>query len=159
MSNELVLYDKMRLAIKQCAAVDEAAGIRDTAIRIQAYAKIRDDFESQQRFAEIRLRACQRIGEISRDLEKAQYNKGHGTVVPSDGKYKAEVLAEAGISTSTAQRYEELAGPMIDLIDPKEATGDELLALADSMEAYGNNCIERARYIRELGKLRKKRGL
>jgi hypothetical protein len=74
--------------------------------------------------------ACQRIGEISRDLEKAQYNKGHGTVVPSDGKYKAEkigghgkfkvptdgklkseVLAEAGISTSTAQRYEELAGP------------------------------------------------
>ena len=50
-------------------------------------------------------------------------------------------------------------GAMIDLIDPDEATGDELLALADSMESYGNNCIERARYIRELGKLRKKRGL
>jgi hypothetical protein len=58
----------------------------------------------------IRLRACQRIGEISRDLEKAQYNKGHGTVVPSDGKYKAEVLSEAGFSTSTANRYEEPAG-------------------------------------------------
>lgn len=111
MAEKLVLYDHMRAAIKQCAAIDEAAGIRDTAARVQAYAKIRDDFESQQRFAEIRLRACQKIGEISRDLEKAKYDKGHGTVVPTDGKYKTEVLAEAGISTSTANRYEELAGP------------------------------------------------
>jgi hypothetical protein len=71
---------------------------------------VRNDFESQQRFAEIRLRACQRIGEISRDLEKLQ---GAPTeLLPNDGKKsKAETLAEAGISTSTANRYEELAGP------------------------------------------------
>ena len=50
-------------------------------------------------------------------------------------------------------------GAMIDLIDPEEASGDELLALADSLEQYGENCIENARYIRELGKLRKHRGL
>ena len=30
--------------------------------------------------------------------------------LPSDGKLKTEVLAEAGISTSTANRYEELTG-------------------------------------------------
>jgi hypothetical protein len=91
------------------AAIDEAAGIRDTAARVQAYAKIRDDFESQQRFAEIRLRACQRIGEISRDLEKGEKIGGAGKFkVPSDGKFKSETLAEAGISTSTAQRSSRL---------------------------------------------------
>lgn len=50
-------------------------------------------------------------------------------------------------------------GAMIDLLDPKETSGEELLALADSMENYGKNCIERARYIRELGRMRKNRGL
>ena len=37
-----------------------------------AYARIRDDIESQRKFAEIKLRVCVKIGEISRDLEKAQ---------------------------------------------------------------------------------------
>jgi len=50
-------------------------------------------------------------------------------------------------------------GAMIDLIDPSEASGNELLSLADSLEHYGENCIEKARYIRELGTLRKQRGL
>jgi hypothetical protein len=31
--------------------------------------------------------------------------------LPSDGESKEQTLAEAGISTSTAQRYETLAGP------------------------------------------------
>jgi hypothetical protein len=38
---------------------------------------------------------------LSAELEKAEYNKGQGTVVPNDGKYKSEKLAEAGISTSS----------------------------------------------------------
>ena len=70
-----------------------------------------DDAESQTRFAEIRLRACIRIGEISRDLEKAGHGgAGGGTKIPSTGISKEQQLAQAGISTSTAHRYEELAG-------------------------------------------------
>jgi hypothetical protein len=111
MTQALVLYDQMRTAIAECAAIDEAAGIRDISARLLAYAKIRDDYESRQRFAEIRLRACQRIGELSRDLEKALPNKGHGADLPADGKTKETQLAEVGISTSAANRYEELAGP------------------------------------------------
>lgn len=112
MNSELTLYDNMRVAIRQCAAVDEAAGIRDTATRLQAYAKIRDDSESQRRFGEIRLRACQRIGEISRDMEKGA-GRPSKEILPTDGKNysKADQLADVGISTSTAQRYEELTGP------------------------------------------------
>jgi hypothetical protein len=59
---------------------------------------------------EIYLRACIRIGELSRELEKAPPAKGHGAGIPAGGKTKAEALADAGISTSAAQRYEELAG-------------------------------------------------
>jgi hypothetical protein len=40
-------------------------------------------------------------------LEKDNPNKR----LPIDGKSKAQALKEVGISTSTAQRYEELAGP------------------------------------------------
>jgi hypothetical protein len=57
----------------------------------------------------IRRRACIRIGELSRDLETAQGARNE--LLPSDGKKsKSETLADAGISTSTASRYEELAG-------------------------------------------------
>jgi hypothetical protein len=53
-----------------------------------------------------------RIGEIGRDLEKGhKVGRGNGQIqLPSDGKLKAEQLAEAGISTSTAHLYEELTG-------------------------------------------------
>jgi hypothetical protein len=60
---------------------------------------------------EIRLRAVRRIGELSRELEKAEFVPRKGACVPNDGKTKEQTLAAAGISTSSAQRYEELAGP------------------------------------------------
>src|ERR1700732_1039990 len=111
MVKELVLYDQMRTAIAMCAQVDEAAAIKNKAAQLEAYARVRDDTESQRRFAEIRLRACQRIGQLSTELEKAEREGPRGQFrLPTDGKSKQAQLAEAGISTSTANRYEELAG-------------------------------------------------
>ncbi len=49
------------------------------------------------------------MGGLSAGLETAVYDKGHGTVLPSTGKYKKEALAEAGVSTSEAHRCEKLA--------------------------------------------------
>jgi hypothetical protein len=48
-----------------------------------------------------------RIGELSRELEKAnnQY------ALPAAEKSKEQMLAEAGISTITANRYQQLVGP------------------------------------------------
>ena len=57
----------------------------------------------------IRLRAIAQIGKLSRELEKAQPNKGHG--VTTGEKTKADQLKDAGLSTSTANRYEQLASP------------------------------------------------
>jgi hypothetical protein len=50
-----------------------------------------------------------RIGQMSAALEKAEAHGGQ-ICLPSGGKSKADALAEAGISTSAAHRYEELAG-------------------------------------------------
>jgi hypothetical protein len=64
---------------------------------------------------EIYLRACIRIGELSRELDKAKPGTvagktPGGSELPAGGKFKAEALADAGISTSTAHEYEQLAG-------------------------------------------------
>lgn len=63
--------------------------------------------ESQQRFAEIRLRACVRIGELSRELETA---KNQYDARPNGRTSKSEALSKAGISRSTANDYEQLVG-------------------------------------------------
>lgn len=105
---KLVLYNRMCVAIRECAEVDEARGIKDEATRLEAYARIRDNVEAERQFAEIRLRASIRIGELSRELEKAQPNKGHGVAI--DGQTKAEQLEAAGIPVRTAHRYEALTG-------------------------------------------------
>jgi hypothetical protein len=62
--------------------------------------------KASARFAEIRLRACQRIGQLSTELATAQGSRAE--LLPSDGKKSKEAqLAEAGIST---QHGEPLRG-------------------------------------------------
>src|SRR5271165_918263 len=50
------------------------------------------------------------IGELWRELEKVQTLGGGRVGIPTSGKPKAAALRDAGISTSTAQRYEQLVG-------------------------------------------------
>src|SRR4030095_13081315 len=100
----------MRLAVQQCAKIDEAKQIKDQAAALAHYAKQRDDYEVAAWMSEIRLRAMTRIGELSRELGKAEQSKGGRH--PTSGKpTKTEQLLDAGISTSAAQRYEELVAP------------------------------------------------
>jgi hypothetical protein len=96
---KLALYDEMRLAIERCSQIDEAANIRDAGARLAAYARIRDDSDSERRFAEIRLRAIRKIGELSRELEKASHERDeHGRLIAIDGDQvsKEKTLAAAG---------------------------------------------------------------
>ena len=109
MTTALVHYDRMRQEVAQCARIDEAAELRDKAAALAAYARQREDAELDVWMSEIRLRACRRIGELSMELEKAQPTHS-GVQLPSGGKLKSDVLAEAGLSTTTANRYEELTG-------------------------------------------------
>ena len=109
----LVRYEQARTALAECARIDEASEIRDKAAALAAYARQRDDRDLEVWVREIHLRACVRIGELSRDLDQAQTvrNADGATVrLPAGGKSKAAALADAGISKSAAQRYEELTG-------------------------------------------------
>ncbi len=104
-TSKLIHYEAARTALQYAKRVDEAKEIRDQAMALQAYAHLKKDLEMELWLAEIKLRATVRIGEISAGLEKAK----NQSALPSGGKSKAEVLEEAGISTSTANRAEALA--------------------------------------------------
>jgi hypothetical protein len=62
---------------------------------------------------EIKERACIRIGELVRELEKAKTIRTKGGVevrLLTSEKSKSQAIKEAGLSLPTAYRYEELAG-------------------------------------------------
>jgi N6-adenosine-specific RNA methylase IME4 len=100
---QLVQYEAMRAAIRQCARIDEAAQIRDKAIAFAAYARQRDDKQAEAWFAEIKARACLRIGELSLALPTQQ-----GKLCPSRVT-KRQAWKDARLSPATANRYEQLA--------------------------------------------------
>lgn len=101
----LIKYDQARQALAACRSADEVKDIRDKSEAMRLYAKQAQDTELEQWAAEIKFRAQRALGEISAALEK-QKNQA---ALPTGGKSKSEALADAGISTSTANRYEKLA--------------------------------------------------
>lgn len=106
----LIQYEEARRLVERCAKVDEAATIADKAAQLAAYYRQSDDPEFEGWMRDIQIRAVEKCGELSRDLDKAEPH-GRGPVsLPSGGKRKSEVLADAGISTSAAHRAEQLAG-------------------------------------------------
>jgi hypothetical protein len=104
----LVLYDRMRISIQECARIDEAREIRDQAEVLAYYARQRDDQQLDIWMSEIRLRAVIRIEEVSRGLEKSRGGSSPEATLPAGGESKEQQLSEAGLSTSTANRYEEV---------------------------------------------------
>jgi N6-adenosine-specific RNA methylase IME4 len=101
----LAAYDAACRAIRAAATVDEAKDIKDQATALAAYARQRNNPDLEIQAAEIRARARRRIGEISAALEKVVTNsRGWENVIP-----KASVLSAAGISTSEADRCEDIA--------------------------------------------------
>ena len=105
--NSLIKYEQARIALAECRDVDDLKDWRDKSEALRLYAKQANNTEMEQWAAEIKLRAQRRIGEISASLETQQ---GKTQLLPTGGKkFKADALAEAGISTSTANRYEQLA--------------------------------------------------
>ena len=85
-------------------------GGRHVSAALAAYARQRDDADLEVWTQEIRLRATIRIGELVRELDIN--DQARGGRLPTAGKpTKAAAIADAGLSSSVAYRYEELAGP------------------------------------------------
>lgn len=104
----LTKYDAARFAVEAARTVDEAKDLADKAAALQHYARQAHDPDLELWVAEIRIRAKRRIGELSAALETAKH-EGPGAVLPKCGKYKANVLKDAGVSKSEANRCERLA--------------------------------------------------
>jgi hypothetical protein len=82
-----------------------------------------------------------RIGELSRELETAESHGGK-IWLPADGKSKEEQLTAAGISTSTAQRYEELTGGREEQAKRVTTNATELYFAQQRQDALPGNRLE-----------------
>src|SRR5262249_50615416 len=79
-------------------------------ITLQAYARQRNDIDMEIWTSEIKLRAHVRIGELTSELET--YNGSRTDLSPlssGEKRLKTTVLRDAGISTVTAHRCEQIA--------------------------------------------------
>jgi hypothetical protein len=113
-TDPIMFYDRACTALEQCTTLLGAWHINDSAAKVVKLAKLLEDNDLEVRAAEIRVRAAVKIGELSRDLDKAEPTfLGNQHAVPSqrgEATTKAKALADAGLSTSAAQRYEKLTG-------------------------------------------------
>jgi N6-adenosine-specific RNA methylase IME4/DNA-directed RNA polymerase subunit K/omega len=137
---ELVAYDEARRALQIASTVDEAKNILDKAEALRHYARQRDDVELECWVSEIKARAYIRIGEISRELEKAPSGKASHSL-PSAGKSKSATLRDAGISTSTAHRAEQLAAhaPLVERYIAEKASQHKPVKITDILAAVAKH--------------------
>jgi hypothetical protein len=105
---ELSKYEAMKVAISECHTLDEAKNIRDKHEALTVYAKQLKDRTAEIQFAEIRLRAERRFGEISRALPKDVGGRPDGNFPPIGGS-KLLALESVGVTTQDASRYENLS--------------------------------------------------
>ena len=105
---QLVKYEAARYALQEARSVDEVKDVKDKAEALRLYARQAHDKDMEIWTAEIKLRAVRRLGELSAALPSVQ-GENLPNVPPSGSSGKTSILAEAGISTSAANRYENVA--------------------------------------------------
>ncbi len=124
----LARYEAACRAVAACVRFDEAKEIRNKAEAIRVYAKQINNPQLESDAWAIRKRAERRCGELSADLDKAQGARTDKLLATTGKKSKAKALADAGISTSSAHRYEKLARVPEDEWETLIAKGREQIA-------------------------------
>jgi N6-adenosine-specific RNA methylase IME4 len=102
----LIKYDAACRALADAKAVDEVKDVHDKAEALRIYARQAKNSQLEADAWEIRKRAEDRLGALSAALDKSGGGSNPQATLPAEGKSKATVLREAGISTSAANRYE-----------------------------------------------------
>lgn len=109
----LVLYDKMRQAIEQCANVDEVKEVRSKATALALYRRQAGDREAEKKFAAIRIRAERRIGELLKEMgESGERDTGKGGDRKSrsvETTVKPKTLSDLGVSKDQSRKFQQLA--------------------------------------------------
>ena len=156
----LSIYDRMCTAIAECVRVDEAKDIRDKALALEAYYRQARNLDAEREAANVRLRAERRVGELLKELARADVPNPTGRnqhEVTSTDKTQpqpsisdmarargpspyAAALADQGMSRQQASRYQAIANipePVFEkaLSGPEKATTAGMIKQAQEARA------------------------
>jgi len=100
----LAIYERMCTAIAECARVDEAKDIRDKALALEAYYRQARNLDAEREAANVRLRAERRVGELLKELARAE--------VPNPGgRNQHEVTSDDGTQPLSISEMARCKGP------------------------------------------------
>jgi hypothetical protein len=107
---EIVLYNKMVLAINECHKTDEVKEIRDRALALEYYARQAKNDEAERKAKEIRIRAERKAGELLSEMEKGKGGRPENSAqrALSFSEY-AKAKKDGKISDDQAVRWQQLA--------------------------------------------------
>jgi hypothetical protein len=105
---DIVLYDKMVLAINECHRTDEVKHIRDHVLALEYYARQAKNVEAERKAAKIRIRAERRAGELLKEAERGQAGRPKNNSLHAQSNYQ-EAKEQAKISDDQAHRWQKLA--------------------------------------------------
>ena len=94
------LYEAAALALSQCSKIDECKDWSDRAKAMASYAKQADNEEMENLAKKIRLRAYQRVGQLLREIEKAQ---NQHDAKARTGPTRKQAAKDAGLSDKKAK--------------------------------------------------------
>ena len=103
----LVRYDAACRAVAEAKSIDEVKDIVDKAEAMRCYARQAHNPDLEADAWEIRQRAKDKLGELSAALPTAAGRPSNNSSQQREELSKADVLKDAGISTSAASRYEQ----------------------------------------------------
>lgn len=106
---KLVKYDAACRALAEAKRVDDVKAVKDKAEALRAYGRQIKNPQLEADAWVIRKRAEDKLGQLSAAIERGRPAKGKGRDLPAGGKFKADILKSAGISTSAANRYEKFS--------------------------------------------------
>jgi len=141
MSETLVIYDRMCSAITECIRVDEAKDIRDKSLALACYYRQARNEEAERGALNIRLRASRRIGQLLKEMTRAETpnpegigGRGHKVVMSNGGTQQspyAQALTDNDISRQQAGRFQALADVPEDEFEAA-LVGPDIHAMIDS---------------------------
>lgn len=148
MTTALVMLDALTQALQESRSVIEVKQIRDRAEALRQYARQSgENLGLQNDFAEIKLRAERRAGELLAEIERGKAGRpAENSVQP--GPNFQEQVASAGISMSSAKRWQSIFALPIESFerfmvetraDQKELTEAALLNLIRMPHVAHNN--------------------
>lgn len=98
-------YDEMCTAIAACHKVDDAKDIRDKAEALRAYAKKANNREAEVQFADIKLQAERKCGELLKQMAADGQRKSQGESLQRERLS----LKELGVSEIESHRFQQIA--------------------------------------------------